>query len=136
MRDLFPKVIGVESITDFGQDDADCYTLDVTTEDGEIVLVMGTFEAVRLHNLLVKKMGEYVANMNEARASYERGEGPNGEPRGTWERRCVHCGGTPGQYEFCSNGGLVGPHSYQDVDAADVLLARADLYNKARKENA
>jgi hypothetical protein len=122
MRDLFPKVIGVESITDFGQDDADCYTLDVTTEDGEIVLVMGTFEAVRLHNLLIKVMGEYVAEMNEARASYERGEGPNGEPRGTWER--VTLDDVPENGEFAG------------TEAWKFSLDAADHYNKARKENA
>ena len=74
-----------ETIHHFTQVDADEYML--TWNDGEHdhALTMGSFEAIRLYNLVVKQLVGHVTEMHIAKASFERGEGPNGEPRGTWE---------------------------------------------------
>ncbi len=80
----------VESIHSFEQEDADDYTLEVLAVHGDdeavVRIDMNTMDVVRLYQLMRKAhIGEYVATMEEAEASYKRGEGPNGEPRGTWE---------------------------------------------------
>lgn len=75
-----------ETLISFDHDDGDAYRLVWEDEDGERqALTFGTFEAVRLYELAVRTMGCYVDEMKAAQASYARGDGPNGEPRGTWE---------------------------------------------------
>ena len=87
-----------ETIHGFSQVDADEYLL--TWNDGEedYELAMGSFEAVRLYNLVVKQMVGYITEMEIAKASYERGEGPNGEPRGTWEQPVFACNDPEGEW--------------------------------------
>lgn len=71
----------IDSVVSFDQTDADMYTLVV---DGDEIH-MHTFEAVRLYKLVRKQLDEYVSEMGAAWDSYRRGDGPNGEPAGTWE---------------------------------------------------
>lgn len=75
-----------ELIHKFEQTDEDTYTLVWVDEDGDKhSLTMDGMDAIRLHNLADKTVGRYAAEYNAAKASYDRGEGPNGEPKGTWE---------------------------------------------------
>lgn len=80
----------VDDFVKFSQEDADEYVLrlfgdDGPDPDGEWMLSMSTATAVELFEALEKELGSYIFEMRAAKASYDRGEGPNGEPRGTWE---------------------------------------------------
>lgn len=100
----------------FEQTDEDTYTLKWVDEDGEQhALTMDGLDAIRLHNLITREVGEYAGDYNAAKASFDRGEGPNGEPRGTWERD-----------ELTDERDLVPV----EMD----WLGMADAMNKARKE--
>ena len=74
-----------ETIHNFTQVDADEYMLTWNDGDQDHELTMGSYEAIRLYNLVVKLLVGHVTEMHIAKASYDRGEGPNGEPKGTWE---------------------------------------------------
>lgn len=75
---------------EFDQDDADDYHLTVWSDngpdpDGTLRLHFTTSQAVALFEMLEKDMGRYIGEMRAAEASFKRGDGPNGEPSGTWE---------------------------------------------------
>jgi hypothetical protein len=75
----------VESIIGFEQTDENAYELRVCAIEGDFTLRMSAPTAVELYREVARTMSDYVAEMDAARASYKRGEGPNGEAPGTWE---------------------------------------------------
>lgn len=71
-----------------GQMDRDDFELRLYGDgfpDGELVLWFGCHALMDLHEQLGSYFADSIREMNAARASHARGEGPNGEPRGAWE---------------------------------------------------
>ena len=69
-------------VVKFTQTDQNEYTLQVDGDDCDTSLFFTVDEAVKLYEAVVECIGSYVFEMAAAKASYDRGEGPNGEPPG------------------------------------------------------
>ena len=125
----------IENVVSFEQSDENQYTLTVWKRDRSqhTPIDMDTFEAVRLYQLLKATIGPYVQEMEAAKASYDRGEGPNGEAPGTWEhsRRVDHYPEPFALHEARAE------FRCDDPEGAWVeeMRYQADVLNKARKEN-
>ncbi len=137
----------IENIVSFEQQDADSYLLTAFTEDltdddadsqGHVGWTMNTYEAVRLHSLLVKVIGPHVAEGEAARAEYETFRRIQGEADHLAEGLTAELNdmGIAGTVAFDITD-VVGAFRCDDPEEsyAEMVREQADLQRKADKEN-